>query len=170
MLLRTTMLAAVIVPLGAVAAAAQSDPMHMLHLAAANQLGVIEYCQSQGWVDSATVDAQKKISASLPASNDSTGIDDAESTGKDGTLLVGGNKMTLASAASTKGTTVQAICSQIGSMVKSAAANAQAMPSGMPSAPNGMPAMPSGMPSMPNGMPPMPSGMPAMPGAPTTRQ
>ncbi len=137
---------------------AQGDQMHLLHLAAANQLGVIEYCQNQGFVDSATVDAQKRIQTSLPPATDSTGLDDAENTGKQGTILANGNKMTLADAASSKGTTVQAICSQIGSTVKMAANNMQTMPT----APAGMPAMPSGAPTMPSGMP----TMPAAPGAP----
>ncbi len=159
MLFRMTILAAAVIPLGSVAALAQSDPMKMLHLAAANQLGLIEYCQSHGWVDSATVDAQKKISAGLPPITDSSGISDAEDEGKQGTLAVNGNQMKLADAATSKGTTVQAICTQIGSTVKTAANNVQAMPT----MPSGMPAMPSGMPAMPNGMPAMPNGMPAMP-------
>lgn len=155
---RRIILAGAFVPFGSISALAQApDQMHLLQLAAANQLGVIEYCQSQGFVDSATVDAQKKITATLPAATDSSGLDDAESAGKQGTLVVGSNQITLASAASSKGTTVQALCTQIGSTVKAAATNMQAMP-----AAPGMPAMPSGTPAMPGGMP----TMPAMPGAP----
>ncbi len=157
MMFRTIILASAIVPFWSVSALAQGDQMHMLYLAAANQLGVIEYCQSQGFVDSATVDAQKKIQTALPAATDTTGIDDAESVGKQGTILANGNKVTLAQAASSKGTTIQAICGQIGSTVKMAANNMQ----NMPTTPGGT-SMPSGMPT-PGTMP----NMPAMPGAPT---
>jgi hypothetical protein len=134
MLFRTTMLAAAAFSLGSVAASAQTDPMHTLHLAVANQLGIVEYCQSRGWVDDATVDAQKKIASTLPPSSDSSGLSDAESDGKQGTLVGNGNKMALADAASSKGTTVQAICTQLGSTVKTAATNLQNMPK-MPATP-----------------------------------
>jgi hypothetical protein len=140
MLFRTTMLAAAALSLGNVAASAQTDPTHMLHLAVANQLGIIEYCQSHGWVDDATVDAQKKIATALPPSSDSTGLSDAEDDGKQGTLVSNGNKMALTDAATSKGTTAQAICTQLGSTVKSAAANMQAMPK-MPNGMSGAPPM-----------------------------
>jgi hypothetical protein len=102
--------------------------MHMLYQAEANQLGVVEYCQSHGWVDGATIDAQKKIASILPASSDSSGLNDAENDGKQGTLVVNGNKVVLADTMSGKGETAQAICTQLGRTVKAVAANLPNMP------------------------------------------
>jgi hypothetical protein len=127
--LRTIILTGAAFPLGYVAASAQSDPMHMLYLAAANQLGVIEYCRSYGWADDETVDAQKKIASALPASSDLSGLSDAENDGKQGTLVVNGNRVTLAEAASSQGTMAQTICMQLGSTVKAVATNLRNIPS-----------------------------------------
>ncbi len=163
---RIFLMAAFALPLGAVAAAAQNDPAQMAHMQASNELGVLEYCQSNGWTDQAAVDAQKKAISVLPASSNTSGLADAEATGKQGTFVMNGNQTTLAQMASTKNTSKQAICGQLGTSVKSAAASMSSMPNGMPSMPGGMPAMPNGMPSMPNGMP----SMPAAPGGTGTSQ
>jgi hypothetical protein len=128
MLFRTTILTAAILPLGSVAALAQADQMHMLHLAVANQLGIVEFCQSHGWADDATIDAQKKIAATLPPSSDSSGLGDAENEGKQGMISANGNKISLADAASKKGTTVQAVCTQLSGTVKTAWNNLQNAP------------------------------------------
>jgi hypothetical protein len=131
MLFRTTILTAAILPLGSVAALAQApaaDQMRMLHLAVANQLGIVEFCQSHGWADDAAIDAQKKIAATLPPSSDSSGLGDAENDGKQGMISANGNKVSLADAASKKGTTVQAICTQLSGTVKTAWNNLQNAP------------------------------------------
>ena len=142
---------------------AQADPYAMAHAAAANQLGIMEYCQGRGDVGSDAVEAQRSAIARLPASTVSNDADEA--LGKQGTLSApNGTKMTMDSVASEHGSTVSALCKQMGSSaVQSAAALKQngMAPSGM-AMPN-MPAMPNGMavPAMPNGM-----AMPTMPGAP----
>ncbi len=155
---RIFLMAALALPLGAVAAAAQSDPTQMAHMSASNELGVLEYCQSNGWTDQAAVDAQKKSIAALPASTNTSGLAGAEATGKQGTFDINGNQTTLAQMANTKNTSQKAICGQLGTSVKNAAASMSSMPN--------MPAMPGGMPAMPNGMPSMPNNMPSMPAAP----
>ena len=131
-------------------ASAQNDPMAMMKQAAANQLGLLEYCQAQGAVDDKPVTTQREMMAQLPASAAPT--DAAEALGKQGSLSVNGQTMTLTSAAATHNTTVDAMCKQIGGAVVQAAAMLKQQQGG------GMPAMPS-----------TPGGMPTMPGAPPTR-
>ncbi len=123
MLLRTTALVAAFFPLGGVAAFADTDPLHRLYQVEANQLGVVEYCLSRGWVDGAAIDAQRRIAAILPASSDSSGLSDAEDDGRRGTLVINGNKVALTDAASDIGTTAQVICTQMGDTVKAVAAS-----------------------------------------------
>ncbi len=138
------------------AAMAQADPMHMAYVASANQTGVMEYCQARGWADQQAVDAQKASTAALPPATDTTGISQAEATGKAGSLLNNGVAMPLSSMAAQTHTTEQALCGQFAASAKMAASQRSAMPQ-MPA----MPAMPGGMPALPNGM-----TMPTMPGMP----
>lgn len=136
-------------------AMAQTDPM--ARTAAANELGVLEYCQGQGHVDQTAVTAQRATLARLPASAGAAPTDAAEALGKQGTISANGNTVTLAGFASSHNTTVDALCKQMASSVTQSAAALQSVP--------GMPAMPGGMPTMPV----MPGGMPtmlAMPGVP----
>ena len=156
---------AVAVGLATVAAHAQTDPMAMARRSAANQLGVLEYCQDQGDVGPNAVAAQKEAINHLPAS--SAAADDAESTGKGGSLtLPDGSTRSLSSMASQTNVTVAALCSKLGNSAVSSAAMYKN--NGMPGGTQ-MPAMPGGMqmPAMPNGMQ-MPSapGMPAAPPSP----
>ena len=144
---------------------AQSDAFAAAHVASANQLGILEYCQSRGDVGDDAVSAQKSAMTHLPASTIST--DAAENLGKQGTLSApNGASMTLASIASTHNTTVSALCKQMGgSAIQSAATYAQVgrQTGGMPSM-SAMPSMPK-LPSM-SGMPAM-GNMPAMPAVPS---
>lgn len=147
-------------------ALAQSDPMAAGRQAAANQLGVMEFCQAQGFADGDAVTAQRAAFGRLPPPPaGSPPTDAAEALGRQGTLSMNGTQTTLTDLASTHGTTVAAMCGQMASVAKQVAGQMQ----GMPSMPGGMPLMPSGMPSMPSmpgGMPAMPN-MPGMPGAPS---
>ncbi len=127
---------------------AQADAMAMGRQSAANQIGIMEYCQTNGFADADAVAAQRSAFARLPpAPVGSPPTDSAETLGRTGTLSINGTKHTLASMAGNQNMTVSAVCGQM-------AANAKQVAASMAS----MPAMPSGMPSMP--------GMPAMPGAP----
>ncbi len=136
-------------------ALAQTDMMAMAHESAANQLGVLEYCQAQGYTDGSAVLAQQGVISRLPAYAGSTAA--AEATGKAGTIAANGQSVSLSDMASRGHSTESAMCQQMAANVKQVAAgNAGAFGAG------GMPKMPGGMPQMPGGMP----AMPAMPGAP----
>jgi hypothetical protein len=163
MFIRTIFLTTLLVPLSAITATAQTtDPTQIAHLSAANQLGILEYCQGEGYTDQSAVDAEKKSISMLPASSgppDTSSLADAESTGKQGSFLLNGNKTPLTKIADGKNTTVKSLCAQMGTATKNAVANMGSMNNGMPAMPNGMQ-----MPSVPNGMQmPSMSGMPASP-------
>ncbi len=151
----------------ATSALAQADPAAVAHTASANQLGILEYCRSQGDVGDDAISAQKSVIARLPASSAPT--DAAEALGREGTIAApNGSTMTLSSMANTHNTTVSALCQRLGSSsLQSAAAYRQnEIGNGMASMPR-LPSMP-GMPSIPRmpSMPGMPSmgNMPAIPG------
>ena len=131
-------------------ASAQSDPYAMAHAAAANQLGVMEYCQGRGDVGPDAVAAQRSAIARLPAS--SAAYDANEALGKQGTLAApNGANMTLDSVASKQGSSISALCKQMGSsVIQSAALQHNAMTPGAMTMPQ-IPAMPNGMtmPTMP---------------------
>jgi hypothetical protein len=161
-MLRRSASCAVLLVMAAAPALAQGDPAAIGHMAAANQLGILEYCLSEGNVGADTVSAEKDVISRMPVSSVSTSS--AEALGKQGTFAApNGQQMTLASMASKQNTTVAALCKQIGSSTTQADAAYKQngmTAGGMPSMPH-MPAMPS-MPSMPGGMPSMPGGMPSM--------
>ncbi len=132
-------------------ALAQGGPMAMSRAASANQLGVLEYCQQQGYVDPAAVTAQRSVNARLPpAPTDAAATDAAEALGRQGTISANSNTVTLADMATRSSTTVDALCKRMASSVIQTATMFQ----------SGMPSLPAGMPSMPA----MPGGMPVMPG------
>ena len=146
-------------------AQAQGDPYAMAHAAAANQLGVMEYCQGRGDVGTEAVAAQRGAMARLPGPAGGNEADEA--LGRQGTLAApNGTRTTLDSLASAHGSTVSALCKQMGSAAAQSAAMVQqnGMAAGGMAVP-GRPAMPA-MPTLPSGMtmPTLPSGM-TMPGA-----
>ncbi len=154
---------------------AQTDLTAMARQSAANQLGLLQYCQAQGAVGDDAVKAERDMIAGMPAAATTSpaASDQAEALGKQGTMsMPNGQTTTLAGMASTHNMTVSALCQQLGSgAVQSAAALRQ---NGMTAgASAGMPAMPgslTGIPGLPPGMtvPGMPSGagMTAIPGLP----
>ncbi len=143
--------------LAALPCVAQTDMTSMARNSAANELGVLEYCQAHGHADDGAVTAQKTAISRLPAGSGST--DSAEALGKQGVLLgAGGSNVPMSEMASRGNTTEADLCTRMASSVKQVAASNPAM---------SMPQMPRGLPAMPSGMPPMPSGMPAMPGTPS---
>ena len=145
-------------------AVAQTDQVAMMHTVAANQLGLLQYCQGQGEVDASAVEAERGMIGRMPPSAAPT--DAAEALGRKGTLSANGTTMTLASMASSHNTTVSALCKQMGSSAVQASSAYQQNGAAM----NGMPSLPGGMtmPQMPGGMPSMGS-LPGMPGAPPAR-
>ena len=136
---------------------AQTDMASMARTSAANELGVLEYCQAHGHADDGALTAQKTVISRLPAGGGST--DTAEALGKQGVLMgAGGSNVPLSEMASRGNTTEADLCTRMAGSLKQAATSNPAM---------SMPQMPGGMPAMPTGMPTMPSGMPAMPGDPS---
>ena len=137
---------------------AQTDMTAMARNSAANELGVLEYCQAHGHADNSAVTAQKTVISRLPAASGST--DSAEALGRQGVLMgAGGSNVPLSEMASRGNTTEADLCTRMAGSVKQAVASNPAM--SMPQMPGGMPQMQGGMPAMPGGMP---NGMPAMPG------
>jgi hypothetical protein len=140
-------------------AIAQSDPMGQARLAAYNQVGVMEYCQSHGYADAASVTAQRASLARLPAAPVTPEMTAAETMGRNGTIASpNGTATTLAEMAGKTNTSEASLCGRMVESVKQTSAMTT----------NGMSA-PGAMPAMPGGMPATPSGMPAMPSAPPTR-
>ena len=131
-----------------VPALGQTDQIGMARQASANQLGILEYCQAQGYTDTSAVTAQKSAIAQLPPSTESTLA--SEATGKQGTILANGTSTTLASMARSHNTTEPALCKQMAENTIRMAAMRQNMGT--------MPMMPGGAPGA-NGMPTMPSGV-----------
>ena len=151
--IRTLLAASVSVTILSTAGLAQTDMTSMARNGAANELGVLEYCQAQGHIDGSAITAQKTMITRLPAGTGST--DDAEALGKQGTLLgANGTNVPMSAMASRGNTTEADLCTRMAGSVKQAVTSNPAM---------SMPAMPGGMPAMPSGMPAMPSGMPGMP-------
>ncbi|APH58120.1 Hypothetical protein GbCGDNIH6_2282 [Granulibacter bethesdensis] len=96
---------------------APTADMKAVRLAAANQLGVLEYCQSRGDISAETLDIQRKIIAMLPPPADA-GEAAAEQTGKGGTVSMGGQTISIEDAAKRQQTTPTALCKQMETMLK----------------------------------------------------
>lgn len=90
--------------------------------AAQNQLGVLEYCQSEGHIDGTAVDTQKRILEMMPAATDQARVDAAYEQGKEGVVSALGVEQSLAEAATAQGTDVAAFCTQMAAMLEQAAA------------------------------------------------
>ena len=106
---------------GPAAPQSQQDMMKMVRLAAHNQLGVMQYCQSKGSVDADTVVLQRRLVGMLPPGS-TAGLEEAEAAGKRGLVQFGGNQVSLTDAARAQKTTPDAMCKQIGALLKAQAA------------------------------------------------
>jgi len=93
------------------AATAPADPA-ATYEAARNQLGILQYCQEQGFSGPEAVEAQGRLVALLPEGDAATG-DAAEAKGAEGTVSIGGTEVTLSEAVEARGSTVEATCQQI---------------------------------------------------------
>lgn len=80
--------------------------------AARNQLGILQYCEEQGFTGAEAVEAQGQLVALLPEGDDAVGSA-AEQKGAEGTVSVGGTEVSLAQAVEERGSTVEATCQQI---------------------------------------------------------
>lgn len=89
--------------------------------AARNQLGILKYCNEQGFSGTEAVAAQEQMIGMLPAGDADAGTT-AEERGVAGTVSIGGNEIALADAAEQQGTTVEAQCKLIEAAVNQVAA------------------------------------------------
>ena len=93
------------------AQAAPADP-GTTYEAARNQLGILQYCQDQGFTGAEAVEAQGKLVGLLQGGDEAVGSA-AEEKGAQGTVSVGGTEVSLADAVEERGSTVEATCQQI---------------------------------------------------------
>jgi hypothetical protein len=94
-----------------------ADMQAAMHLAARNQLGVLEYCQASNAVGPDVVAMQRQQIAQLPPAP-VAGLDQAEATGRQGIIQAGSQQVPLAQVAQSHGTTVAALCGQIAAMLR----------------------------------------------------
>ena len=80
--------------------------------AARTQLGILQYCQEQGFTGAEAVEAQGKLVGLLRGGDEAVGSA-AEEKGAQGTVSVGGTEVSLADAVEERGSTVEATCQQI---------------------------------------------------------
>lgn len=88
--------------------------------AARNQLGILKYCEGQGFTGAEAISAQEKMVDMLPEADEQAGAT-AEQKGAEGTVSAGGAEIALDQAASQQGTTVEAQCKQIEAAVNQVA-------------------------------------------------
>ena len=103
---KTTILLAIQAASIAAAAAQPGDTRsRSLQLAARSQLGILEFCRSQGMVEAAAVAAQQR----LVAATGPLGQPEQEA-GRAGFLAFDGNQGTFAQSASAQGLTLKSAC------------------------------------------------------------
>ncbi|RJE82532.1 pore-forming ESAT-6 family protein [Paracoccus onubensis] len=100
-------------------AAGAVDPAEVYE-AARNQLGILKFCQEQGFSGEEAVASQEKMIAMLPEGDADAGAA-AEQKGAEGTVSGGGAEISLEEAASQQSTTVDAQCKQIEAAVNQVA-------------------------------------------------
>ena len=88
--------------------------------AARNQLGLLKFCQQQGFSGGEAVAAQEKMVGMLPQGDSDAGAA-AEAKGAEGTVSVAGSQVTLQDAASQQGGNVEEQCRQIEAAVNQVA-------------------------------------------------
>lgn len=89
--------------------------------AARNQLGLLEYCQSEGHIDGAAVEAQTKMMALLPAASDEAKVEEAYNKGKEGKLSISGVEQDLTTL-DAQGSSLADMCKQMSDGVVAASA------------------------------------------------
>lgn len=112
---RTTVIALGLALTGS-AAIAQADPDAAVS-AARNQLGVLEYCQTEGHIDGAAIEIQTTMIGMLPAATDEAVAEAAYEKGKEGTVSAMGVEQTLADAATAQGSDEAGLCTQLAALV-----------------------------------------------------
>ena len=93
--------------------------------AARNQLGILKYCETQGFAGADAVAAQEKLVGMLPEGDTTAGAS-AEQKGSEGTVSLGETEISLADAASQQGTTEESQCQRIEAAVNQVASQLSA--------------------------------------------
>lgn len=101
-------------------AAAPQMTMEQAYSAARNQLGVLEYCQAGGHIESNVIDIQNKMVSMIPAPDDTAEAEAAYAKGKEGTISAMGTEQSLEQVASAQSTTEASLCEQMGQLVAQA--------------------------------------------------
>ena len=97
------------------AAIAETDPA-AAYEAARNQLGILKYCQAQGFTDGQAVAVQERVLGMIEQGDAAAG-DEAEAKGAEGVVSAMGAEVTLTDSAEQQGTTPEAQCQQIAGLV-----------------------------------------------------
>lgn len=88
--------------------------------AARNQLGILKYCNQEGFTGPEAVATQSQLIGMIEAGDEEAGAT-AEQKGSQGTVAVGDAEVTLAQAAESRGSSVEATCQQIEAAVNEVA-------------------------------------------------
>lgn len=118
----TTIAGAAFAQAPAAPAAPAAPDMDQAYASARNQLGVLEYCQTAGFIDNTAIDVQNRMLGMIPAPADTTEADAAYEAGKTGTVSAMGVNQSLADVATAQSSSEEALCTQIGDLVAQAGA------------------------------------------------
>ena len=83
--------------------------LRSMHLAARNQLGILQYCVAQGAVGEDVVALQRQAVGALPPAPEN-GLAEAEAAGRRGMVSFDGSEVAFAAAANARGLRVEANC------------------------------------------------------------
>lgn len=90
--------------------------------AASNQLGILQYCEEQGFTGSEAIQAQAQIMTMLPSGDEAAGTAAIEQ-GNQGIVAFNDQEITLFDAAASQGSTVEGTCQEIEAAVNDMAAD-----------------------------------------------
>ena len=88
-----------------------------------NQLGLLEYCRAEGYIDDKAIVVQNKLMSMLPAAKDTNKVETAYQKGKAGTVAALQKDMALADAAQEKKTDVATLCKNLANLIVKAGEN-----------------------------------------------
>lgn len=90
--------------------------------AARNQLGILRYCEEQGFSGPEAVETQARLVEMIPEGDTAAG-DIAEQSGTEGVISIGDTEMALAEAVEGQGGTVETTCRELETAVNEVAAS-----------------------------------------------
>jgi len=88
--------------------------------AARNQLGILKYCNAEGYSGEEAIESQAKLVGMLPGEDEEAGAA-AEQKGEAGTVSIGEAEMSLEDAAASQNSNVEETCKQIEAAVNQVA-------------------------------------------------